>query len=216
MATSRLSICNLGLVQVPAEAIASVNEQSLEARECARVYDQSYKMLLEAHEWDFNIWRDALAALTNDRTAEWLYAYAVPVGMASPLRVIPNIAAVAGAYVPLAGQRLSPVWNPYGPNPYAIDFIIVGTTLYTNEPDAILEYSKGTVDEGRLTAMFVDAFALDISSRVVMPILKSRERQKELVSAAEIAKQRAIADDINRNPQRQWAGPSEAELARGG
>src|SRR4051812_21542055 len=88
-ALSQLQIANLALARLPAKEIASPDENSLEAREVRRFYPQVVADLLSG-DWSFANQRVQLASVTNDRPAEWVYAYALPANLGSAIRVIPD------------------------------------------------------------------------------------------------------------------------------
>lgn len=214
---SRVSISNMALAELPANPIASMGEASLEARECTRVYDQCLQELLELHEWGFANRRIILAAVTNDRDSEWGYAYALPTGVGTPRRVLPDLTTAIGA-LPLPGPFTPPYYEVWGFSSYATftDYIIENGVIYSNFENAMLEYGAATVAEAVMPALFVRALALEIASRIAMPIKKSRELKGDLIKQAEVAKDRAKADDLNRQPQRAPYYMTEMELARGG
>lgn len=216
MPLSLLDIYNAALGECPAGTIASVNEKSQSAYECNRVGPQVIGEMVEEFAYDFAITRTALALVNNDRSGEWAYAYAVPDNLASPLRVLPNIATPAGVVPILAGQSLAPVVGATLGDPFRIDYVIADDILYCGVAAAILEYVRTDVDVSKFPRLFVRACALEIAQRIVMPLLKSRERQRELAQAAEVMKQRAMADNLNRKPTTTYGYVSDMELARDG
>jgi hypothetical protein len=97
-----------------------------------------------------------------------------------------------------------------------IPYVIAGSTLYTNEPGASLEYARYDVDIPLLPPSLRRAMSLELASRLAIVLPKSRDRQGELVKAAEIQKQRAMAINFNRQPHTSSGYVSEEELARQG
>ena len=191
-----ISVCNLALGELRAPPIADIGEESTEAAECGRYYPQCLKLLLERYEWSFATKVATLAALaTNERDNEWGYAYATPDDLATPKRIVPD---TGGSLHTLHG------------------YIVEGGILYTDVSDAVLEYSSDDVSEAVMPSLFIDALAYSLASRLAVPIRDSRELKGELLKQAEIAAQRAIADDMNRQPQRQEAHWDEVSDARGG
>jgi len=213
---SLLDIYNAALGECPAGTIASVNEKSQSAYECNRVGPQVIGEMVEEFHYDFAVTRSGLAVVGNDRGGEWSFAYAVPANMASPLRILPNIGTSNGMVPLLAGQTLAPVIGASFGDPFRIEYEIADDILYCNVSGALLEYVRTDVDVSKFPRMFVRACALEIAQRIVMPLLKSRERQRELAQAAEVMKQRAIADNLNRKPSSTYGYLSEMELARDG
>lgn len=214
---SKLELCNLALAHLPAAPIASIDENSLEARECRRFYQQVVDdMLAGPHDWSISNTRVVLAQKTNDRTNEWAYAYALPSNMSSPLRVLPDFEGLGlGLPVPLPGEPFAETWG-VGAGLIETPYIIEGTTLYSNVQNATLEYTVKDVAGLNVPQLAARAISLDLASRLVVPIKKDSERETKLLNAAEAAWQRAIADDKNRQPETQGQYISETIAARRG
>jgi len=216
MPLSLLDIYNMALGECPAGTIASVGEKSQSAYECNRVGPQVIAEMVEEFGYDFAITRETLAQVENDRASEWSFAYAVPSNMASPLRMLPNLAGATGAVPLLVGQTLAPVVGASFGDPYRITYEIADDVIYCGVAGAMLEYVRTDVDESKFPRLFVRAAGLEIAARIVVPLLKSRERQRELAQAAEVMKQRAMADNLNRKPTSTYGYISDMELARDG
>ena len=216
MPLSLLDIYNMALGECPAGTIASVSEKSQSAYEVNRVGPQVIAEMVEEFGYDFAITRATLAQVANDRAGEWSYAYAVPANMASPVRLLPNLSANLGAVPLLPGQTLAPVIGGSFGDPFRISFDIADDVIYCGQAGAMLEYIRTDVDVSKFPRLFVRAAGLEIAARIVMPLLKSRERQRELAQAAEVMKQRAIADNLNRKPTTTYGYVSDMELARDG
>ena len=199
---SQLEISNLALARLPASQIASIDENSLEARECRRFYPQVVAdMLFGDHDWSFANRRVLLAEVANDRPNEWLYAYQLPSDLANPIRVIPDLTAL-GISVPidLGGNPYTEAWVAQL-DKIAMTYEIEGETLFTNASNATLEYTINDVAGVNVSQFAITALALDLASRLAIPVKQSEAREQALMGQAEIARQRAIADDRNRQPQ---------------
>lgn len=210
-----LAICNLALGEVPHKSITSMNEQSLAAAKCTEHYPQARDELLEAHPWEFLMKRAALAVVDNGRAREWAFAYALPADLATPRRILPPDEADGGAAFLTVGQRLAPSLSPWQGDPFLIPYTIAGGVLFTNQQNAVLEYSRTGISESVFTPSFARALALDLATRIVLPLIKNRARQGELMRLAELQRQRAIAMDENRVPQGEAPYVSESARARG-
>lgn len=218
MARDKVSICNAALDELPAETIQSIDDvDSVGARACKRHYQNVLSDLLA--EWDFEpaIRRVAMAETANDRDYEWGHAYVKPPSFASLIRVLPYRAALdPTSVVVLPGQRLAqPAWG-YFPENVGVRFAIAGNKVYTHEPSAVLEFVTAEPDLGQMSQLFLRAVELELAARICMPVIKSGSRQKELIAAAEVARQRAIADDRNNSPERYDTIASEEALVRSG
>jgi hypothetical protein len=191
-----IAVCNLALAEIRAQAIVSIDDASPEADACARHYDDCLNTLLECHEWAFAKVRAVLALLaTNDRSDEWLYAYAAP----ADLGVMGAV--VSGAVIPPVGVFYP--WPYDWPRPpfYLVDFVFDGSTIYTNLENATLEYSSNAIDESRWPAMFKRALSLDLASRLAITLRDDRAMKGDLIQQYEAAKRRAMAGDLNRYPR---------------
>ena len=205
-----ISVCNQALAEIRAPTITSIDDGSPEADACARHYDDCLNTLLECHEWSFAKKRVSLASLAlNDRSDEWLYAYAVPSDMATPGTIIYDLVTPpVGVFYPWPYDFPRP--------PFAItDFVFDGTTIYTNVASAVWEYSSNAPDEGLWPAMFRRALVYDLASRLAITILNDRAMKGDLIKQHEVAKARAMADDLNRYPRRDVTGIDEVALVRG-
>lgn len=215
---SQLEVSNLAIAHLPAKPISSVNESSLEARECARFYPRVVADMLDReHHWSFANQRVALALLgSNDREHEWAYAYALPSNMGSPIRVIPDFESLGvGLPVPLPGEPYAEIWSTSSAI-YETPYVIEGSTLYTHVESAVLEYAINDLSGLNVAERIITAMALDLAARLAVPVKKDSERETKLANAAEAAWQRAIADDQNRHPQMDGQYVSEAMMARRG
>jgi hypothetical protein len=88
MAVTKINLWNDALNELAAAPVNSVDEASLEAKQCRACYDRVVAEMLEAHDWSFQLARQPLAPLTLDRPGEWLYAYAAPSDIAKALGIV--------------------------------------------------------------------------------------------------------------------------------
>jgi hypothetical protein len=205
MAASQVTISNLALADVREPSIQSMDEDSFQARECRRQYDQCLAELLEAHEWGFAVARAALAVVANDRSGEWAYAYALPVGIGTPRRLLPNFTA-AGYY------SVPPYWNGIAGavNPYIID----SGVIYSWIPDATIEYGRADVTPDEMPALFRRALGKSMAANLAKTLTDDDKLKERLQQEADLAVQRAIADDRNRQPARESV--DDVAAVRGG
>lgn len=208
---SQISICNNALAEIAADPISSVDENSIQARECKRLFPQVITEFLTWAEWDYAQIRVELAALTNDRLGEWLYKYALPSDLSQATRIIPQFDTQI-AYMPQVGPFTAPMLDSLG----RFAFLISEDALYTNVPNATLEYVSSEVLIGKIRGLEARAIELELASRLAMPIKKSRELKGDLIKQAEVAKARAVANCENRNPRQEPNYISAVEWAREG
>jgi len=209
MALSKLAIWNMALAECPESRVDSIDEASEAAQQCRDQYQPALELLLEDHDYGFAIKRATLALLTNDRENEWDFTYALPADMARPRHLLPFAAATMGAAVYS--------WiGEYRALESLVPLRIAGSKLYANVEQAVLEYVSDSPSEALFTAKFARALALELASRIVMPLRKSEKRQESLIRMAEVARERAKADDMNRNRTSVRDFIPQTQLARDG
>jgi hypothetical protein len=204
---SSVLIFNEALAMVPANPVQSQDERSLEARECRRFYKSIVAHLLERHHWNLATKRKTLAAIANDRTSEWSYAYAKPDDMAFPVNVMPQN---GGSYSGLMMKD----YAYYTPRGLKL-FEQVGNTFYSMIDVAVLEYTSFDITEGDFTVSLKDSIVEHLAAKVIVPISKNYGRARELESKAEFNLLRAMARDLNRNQPTYGDRPTESEIVRG-
>lgn len=210
MALSRLQIKNLALDEVPADRIEDEDETSLAAEVTERHYQPALELLLEDHDWDFAIRRQTLALATNDRANEWTYAYALPSDMARPRHLLRYGAdETAGSMPAYPAAGVARIFHES-----LIPFRIADGLIYTNRETAILEYVTNAPREADFTAKFARALATELAHRIVMPLTKDSRREQELIRKSEVYRERAKADEMNRDPERTRDFIPDIQLAR--
>jgi hypothetical protein len=205
VAISDVRICNEALALLPQAPIVSLAENSPEAGECKRSYKSVVAEMLEAYHWGLASKRVTLAQIVNARPSEWGYAYAKPADMAYPVAMLWNGGGAwgwgGGNIGWLGGHRI---------------FEQVGDTIYSHVPAAQMEYTSFDITEANFTALFKRIVVLELAARICWPITKSDARARLLMTQAENERQRAIANDINRNRPTYGNSPTEGEMVRFG
>lgn len=218
MARDKVSICNSALDELPAENIQSIDDvDSVGARACKRHFQNVLSDLIAEWEFEAAIRRMPLAETTNERAYEWAHAYVEPSSIASLLRVLPYRASLdASLLVTLPGQTSYPLAFGYYPANVGTPFLRNDGIIYSNEPGAVIEFATAEPDLGKMSPLFGRAMELELAARICMPVIKSKSRKRELIQEAEVARQRAIADDRNSSPDRYDQIASEEALVRNG
>lgn len=205
-----IDLCNQALAEIAKGQIASLNEGSLEAREAKRFAEP---LLLEIIDWSdempFGRRRSVLAQMVNDRASEWAYSYAAPSDMASPIAI--RAVEDEPPYFPVAGPYSFPMQDEQ-----PIPFLHENGRIYTNAETATLIYATSQVDAAQLPPLLARAFVLELAARMAGPLAKDQKMVQAKAQQAELARQRAIADEENKNPRRATRYISEAEYARMG
>lgn len=206
-----ITLCNQALGLIAAGDIASLGETAVEAKYCNRFAQPLLdEMIGWSESFGFGRSRVLLASVTNDRPAEWLYAYAVPsdVGTSIAIRAVED-----DAYgLPTSGPYTFPLQDAL-----PLAFVQDGNRVYTNVETATLIYSRKTIDASELSALGQRAFVDELAARLAMPVKKANVAQVQaLRKQAEISRARWVADEENKTPRNQARYISEAEYARGG
>ncbi len=208
---SELTICNNALSEIAADPISSIDEASLQARECRRLLPDVLTEFLTWSDWDYTTVRVALALQANARTGEWLYCYAKPSDMAEAIMLVPTFDSPAYNLPAIGPYPLTPV-SAFG----MFSFIISADAIFTNLENAILQYQSSIVQIGKIRPLEARAIELELSARLAMPIKKSRDLKADMIKQAEVARARAVSENENRSPRMDARHVSEVELARAG
>jgi hypothetical protein len=193
-----ITICNLALGDLRANPIAEVSEETVEARECRRYYQHCLDVLLDDYAWTFCKRVASLAQLAdNERSSEYAYAYQLPSDCGQALRLLPS-GTTASDYS---------AWGwPYAQIPQASwwqAFIVENGVLYSNVQDAVLEYGSNAADEADFPPLFREALRKLLASNLAVPLRDDQNLKRQLMQEAEIARQSALAGDMNRAPMRE-------------
>lgn len=202
---SPVDICNLALSHLGARAqITSISppDNSVEAGLCARFYPMARKEALESAKWSWSKRRVALAAVANPSTV-WLYAYALPSDCLTPMRILQAAFTSAAWGMPSAPVTFDDiaVFNEAG----TAQFEIEGQTLLTNEPEAVLLYTRDVVDPTQYSASFTTFLSYLLAAYLSGPILKGDVGAKTAGTWRQIAAQtkgEAAAHDANSSVDR--------------
>lgn len=201
---SATDICNIGLGYVGADAtVANISppDGSVEAGHCARLYPIARKELLEVAAWRFAKTRVALAEVTNDSTI-WAYAYALPSDMIRPLRILP-LALLSASSLAWSSTLENPDWalvDAIFTEKGSSNFDIEGSVLRTDEPDAVLLYTRDVTDTTKFSPIFVSSFGMLMAAYLAGPLIKGLEGAKVAVQWRDAALRmaaKAAASDAN-------------------
>ena len=173
---SAVDICNLGLAHLGSDAqVASIDppDGSVEAGHCARFWPIVRTEMLSTGAWSFARTRAVLTPITNVSTA-WVYAYALPSNLLNTLRVLKSLVALDYGFLPTYGYVSRDdvvVTNEHG----SANFDVEGSTLFTNEPNAVLLYVQDIIDLSRYGSTCVAAMGYLMASYLSGPLIKGTE-----------------------------------------
>ena len=162
MPASVISICNLALSHVGGYSIAALDEQSAEARLCARHYEVCRDEVLRGFKWAFATKLRPLALAADVTFPNWEHVYAYPADCLAPRRIVG------------AGTR-----KPSAPLEYTVVSAAAGTQKYilSDDPEAYLEYTARITDPAQFDAQFVSALSYRLAADLVTGLTgDSKER----------------------------------------
>jgi hypothetical protein len=155
---SPIDICNMALAHLgETPNLSSINppEGSAHAESCARFYPIARDVALEAINWPFAMARVVLAELTpSPASSEWQFAYALPAD-----------------YVKAVGVVQPGVTDE---EQFSSRFVIEGSVIYTNAPEATLRYVRKLTDTTKWSASFAQAVSWLLASYLAGAICEDK------------------------------------------
>lgn len=155
---SSVDIANLALSHLGADAVVtqlSPPDGSVEAGHCARFLPIARQAAIATHSWAFARKRVVLALLTNDST-QWAYKYQVPSDCLRTRKI-------------LAADELD------APERNSALYDREGDAIYTDQPDAVLIYTRDITDTTKYPADFVSGLGMVLAGYLAGPLIKGRE-----------------------------------------
>jgi hypothetical protein len=180
--SSVVAICNLALAHIRGGTINSIDEASAQARACKQHYDQTRRALLASYPWGWAQKRETLAAVTNDRTLRWAYAYARPADCVHFIGIADD------------GSTANE------PDPAAHE--IVGRTIYAALSPGVAIYTADQTDPTKYPPLFIDAFAAALAARIALQITGDRALRNDTLQLAKQTFDAAAAADANEDTDR--------------
>jgi hypothetical protein len=198
MSVGVVDICNQALAGVGARSsIASLNENSNEARKCLLFYATTRDELLRAAQWNFARKQDYLTLIkAAPGTPEnpipplpawnpqicppqpWQYSYAVPANSVRVWSVLPYSGSPnSGLSIPLFSEPLEPVQSPTVRR--GVRFVEGLDTdkngnlvkcVMTNMPQAVCDYGMIVENPGLWDAQFRTAMIASLGYRLAIPV----------------------------------------------
>ncbi|MEY2653422.1 MAG: hypothetical protein RLZZ524_449 [Pseudomonadota bacterium] len=144
-------------------------DSTVEAGLCARFYPTARALAIESASWTFARTRAQLANVSNPSNT-WAYAYAKPSDCLRPLRVI-SINALSVFHLSRDADMLfTLVPDEHEGAPFELE----GSTILSNEPEAVLLYLRDVTDTGAYTPLFVLGLSQMLSSLLAGAIIKGK------------------------------------------
>lgn len=201
MSLSKSEICNMAIAHLGiGKLIVDVDtDRSAESRACLRFYDVAARATMRDADWPFTTKFVDLNLVEEDPTDEWGYSYTVPPDCVKARR-IPSGVRNAGADEKVA---------------FRIAYGDSGQVIYTDQPDATLEYTAVADEEARWSADFSLAVSFRLASLIAPHVtggdnfaLSNRAMQMYLLEVG-----KAVSNAFNEE-RRELAPASELERSR--
>lgn len=189
MDSSKIRIWNMALGYIGTRNVASENEVTPEAQQCALYWDQARRETLRAFPWNFAQRRIALAerALPAEWAGEYEYAYALPSKCLKLHRVL--------------RQDARP--RPLCPVPFRLAHDTSGLLL-TTEAAAYADYTLDVDNVSLWDDAFAGLLARRLACLIAVPLLKNNTQKvqelEQLYRAAIPAAQEACASEEQARP----------------
>lgn len=206
--TSDVDIGNRALGMVSeSKRISSLNDAGANAAAVKQWYQPIVARLLETHHWGLATKKASLVKVTNTRSTEWLYAYAVPDDMAFPVGIsLGSGASSVSYYRGLAGLVAMAYGKPI--------FQFHNGVIFSNM-EGELEYVSYNITEANFNATFANIVVLMLASRLALEIPKDYDLSDELEKKANAEINLAITQNLNSGNRQYGLNVSEGEMARG-
>jgi hypothetical protein len=166
---SEADFLNDALAQIGASVITAIDDGSVNANHCARLWPARRRMLIRMHNWQ---WADARATLSQGPTPAFEFAYSYP---------------LPSDYIKLReynGAEISTTAINDFTNSYLKRFKIEGASIFTNDGEVKIVYSRDVENPNLWDALFYPMAATWLASILAMAITKDAAKSKELLQQA--------------------------------
>ncbi len=206
--TSAVAIANRALGMISeSKTLSTIDDAGLNAQAVRRWYKPVVARLLELHHWGLATKNASLVEVTNNRSNEWLYAYAAPTDLAFPVGVSLTSGVSSVSYYRGLGGLIG---MAYGKPIFQYQNGVLHSNLSGD-----LEYVSYDITEADFNATFENIVILMLASRLALEIPKDMDLSKDLASQATTEINIAMAQNLNIGNRQYGQNMSESELARG-
>lgn len=199
----KTEICNNALIRLGVtKLIANVDtENSNNARAFRAIFDGERDFVLADFPWAFAKTYEALGLVDGSETEptnyDWRYAYRMPADCATPRRLSTTRDGRQSA--------TPPAWEPGQDSD--------GLLIFTDEEDAVLEYTALVTNVGRFDPIFRSALAWRLAKSLAAPLSRIKDIVQVCNNQYEIEIDKARSRSLNAR-QSDPPLPSEFERAR--
>lgn len=158
MATSSTEICNLALSWLAGNRIASLSDDSDEARLCDANYALSRRAVLEEAEWTFAIKRAQLPSLAETPLFGYQYQFLLPSDLLYSI----------GIYDP---KDWSSGWAKQ--TPPQTRHVLEGDNALSDIPSVFIRYIADVINTNRFSPLFDQTLAAHIAMNIAVPLTEN-------------------------------------------
>ena len=163
MAVSEVDICNMGLLEVGAKPkIASLTEDSDNARLCNQFYAPVRDAVLRGHLWNCAIHRTTVTALVDAPDSDYDHQYQLPTN-------------------PYCLRLLQVGDSDHQPTIWRVE----GRKFLTNEDSPPIVYIKRITDTNEFDPLLVDAISIRLAIKFATSVTNSRKMTADLIEQYE-------------------------------
>ena len=163
------SFLNDALAQIGQPRITAIDDGSVSANHCQTLWPPLRQAMLRSHHWNFAEARIELAQNVTAPTFEWAYAYDLPADLLKVKEVN------GGEPVPYSTDTWWPVSTGYK---------IEGRQLLSNDGIVKIVYVKDVENPDLWDALFYQAAAAWLASKLAMAIAKNAQMSQALLQQA--------------------------------
>ena len=204
--TAIVAASNVALAHIGARSISGMQENSVEARSCLRLFSSIRDRTLSMRDWRFATARSLLAPSGGDAPFPWQYQYLQPAQCIKPRAVTVT---TSGSNDMANDDRV-----PFEEGVADIAGVLT-QIINTSVTPAALEYTYQIVDPSLWDLGFMSAFALQLAAEIAIPITGNGKLAQAMRQAAAAAMDMMQPDGKNEGVSQQQRG-ADSIYARGG
>lgn len=212
---SEVEICNIGLAQVRAGSINSLDESSVAAQQCKLFYPIARDQVLKDTDWGFNHAIKALVQLSSVDIFNWAYAWQYPSDCLKINNVLRNIEEVQTGTGSVVSSRLYDHRFQRPQDLPRVEFRIFNSdgvkVIATNEAECRIDYMMKVTDVNFFDANLQMAIGYLVGVYVAVSLAgekAGRQFRTDCLALHNAFLQRASTDNANE----QYTEPDESEF----
>lgn len=176
-------ICNMALSAIAKGRIASISEDSEEARQCKIYYELLRKNLLSSFRWGFAD-KSAKLALVNTDIPKWTYAYAYP----NDCLVVRQLYNRENGII-YDASRKDTDYHEYDVSAISDSAKVIMCDI----ENAYLDYTADIKNAEQFAPLFCEALAHNLAAHLAMPLTASQSTAQAEMQLYQIAIHQAMA-----------------------